>query len=120
LLGKGEKSDFNTPVNSLPIGPLGLVSLERKPLPGIQISGNQSKLTKSWTALSSNVEEHKEIGRDKELEKEKIVDKSGDNSFVKEDFGLGTSEKEVSYFHLSVIYVSHHTSIILFTVILNQ
>lgn len=105
MLGKGEKkkkkkvsglSDFNTPVNALPMVPLGLVSLERKPLPGIQITGNQTKLTKSWTGVPQNVEERKETERVKEMDKDKVIDNSGDSSFVKEDFGLGTSEKEVS------------------------
>lgn len=116
LLGKGEKkkkkkvsglSDFSTPVNSLPIGPLGLVSLERKPLPGIQMTGNQSKLTKSWTNPSSNIEEHKDVERVKESERDKIIGKSEKSVdlFVKEDFGLGTTEKEVSLFSSNLFYM---------------
>ena len=82
LLGKGEKkkkkktsnlSDLSAPTKSLPLGPLGLVSLERKPLPGIQIMGNQSKLSKSWDGAPFAVEDHKEIEREKEAEKETVM-----------------------------------------------
>jgi hypothetical protein len=105
LLGKGEKKkkkkgtnlgDLNGPSKILPVGPLGgLASLERKPLPGINMQGmhGQALLPKSWTESSGNVRDSISVisVRDSEDFKE-----SSDKDLFRTESSLGSPDRDVS------------------------
>lgn len=96
LLGKGEKKkkkgtsslcDLSSSSMKLPSGPLGLASLERKPLPGIMLQGvlgSLQGLSKSWTGANA-----KDGDKEKERRK-KEKDKEIQNSSSEKDRNIGS------------------------------
>lgn len=82
LLGKGEKKkkkgtsslcDLSSSSMKLPSGPLGLASLERKPLPEIMLQGvlgSLQGLSKSWTGANAKDGDKEKERRKKEKDKE--------------------------------------------------
>jgi hypothetical protein len=82
LLGKGEKKkkkgtsslcDLSSSSMKLSSGPLGLASLERKPLPGIMLQGvlgSLQGLSKSWTGANAKDGEKEKVRRKNEKDRE--------------------------------------------------
>ena len=104
LLGKGEKKkkkgtsslcELSSSSMKLPSGPLGLTSLERKPLPGIMLQGvlgSLQGLSKSWTGANANVTSAL-LKKDGDKEKErgkKSKDKEVENSSRERDRSTGS------------------------------
>lgn len=120
LLGKGEKKkkkkgtnlgDLNGPSKNLPVGPLGgLSSLERKPLPGINMQGlhamhgmhGQAHLPRSWTESTSNVRDSISVisVRDSEDFKD-----SSDRDLFRTESSAGSPDRDVSLLEIVTVYI---------------
>lgn len=100
---------MNGPSKNLSVGPLGgLASLERKPLPGINMQGmhGQAHLPRSWTESTGNVRDSISVIslRDSEDFKESSDrDRDRDRDGRRTESSLGSPERDVSL-HVIVPY----------------
>lgn len=103
---------MNGPSKNLPVGPLGgLSSLERKPLPGINMQGlhgmhgmhGQAHLPRSWTESTSNVRDSISVisVRDSEDFKD-----SSDRDLFRTESSTGSPDRDVSLLEIMTAYIN--------------